>query len=130
LCVYKSVSFQLLYESSCCSVGTCWSNPSLSKRRASAQGSITDVRLGGASGGTEVIAARSLRIGQRYHMHSSCLLCICNMPYSYCTFNWQLYTCGRLVGQTHFTIMSVPSSFIFLCLRCISLVQCYASCQT
>ena len=30
-------------------------------------GGITDVRLGGASGGTEVIAARSRRIGQSYY---------------------------------------------------------------
>ena len=66
-CVYISHVFQLLYELSCCLVGTCGYNPSLSKWRASAQGSITDVRLGGASGGTEVIAARSLRIGRRYY---------------------------------------------------------------
>ena len=30
--------------------------------------SVTDVWLGGASGGTEVIAARSRKIGQRYHI--------------------------------------------------------------
>jgi len=33
-------------------------------------GSITDMRLGGASGGIEVIAARSWRIGQRYYTHN------------------------------------------------------------
>ena len=37
------------------------------------RGSITDVRLGGASGGTEVKEARSRRIGQRYYTnHDSC----------------------------------------------------------
>ena len=61
------MSFQLLYELSCCPVGSCWWIPSLSKRRALARGSITDVRLGWASGSTEVKAARSWRISQRYH---------------------------------------------------------------
>ena len=50
LCVYKSCLFSCCM--SCCSVGTCWYTPSLRQWRASARGSITDVRLGGASGGT------------------------------------------------------------------------------
>ena len=60
------MSFQLLYE--LLSVQFSWYNPSLSKWRASAPGRITEVRLGGARGGTEVIAARSRRIGQRYYI--------------------------------------------------------------
>ena len=64
------MSFQLLYrvvvQSS--SVGSCWYNPSLSKQWATAWGSITDVRLGGASGGTKVTAAQSWRIGRRYYI--------------------------------------------------------------
>jgi len=66
LCVYKSCFFSCCMS---CSVGTCWWNLSLSKRRATAPGSITDMRLGGASGGTEVKVAQSRRIGQRYYTH-------------------------------------------------------------
>ena len=47
--------------------GSCWYTSSISKRRAKARGSITDVQLGRASGSTEVIAARSWRISQRYY---------------------------------------------------------------
>ena len=46
-CVVLVMSFSCCM--SCCSVGSCWWNPSHSKRRASAQGSITDVRLGWAA---------------------------------------------------------------------------------
>jgi len=54
--------------------GSCWYTSSLSKRRAMARGSITDVWLGGASGSTEVTAARSWRIGQRYYRQCACTL--------------------------------------------------------
>ena len=67
-CVYISHIFSVVVwvvvQSS--SVGSCWYSLSLSGWWAMAQGSITDVWLGGASGGTEVIAARSWRISQRY----------------------------------------------------------------
>jgi len=71
---HTSVYIQVMSFSccmSCCSVGSCWWNPSLSERQASALGNITDVRLGGANGSTEVIAAQSRRIGQRYYIHQS-----------------------------------------------------------
>lgn len=52
----------------CCSTFG-WYTRSLSKWQAMARGSITDVLLGGASGTTEVITARSWRVGQKYYTY-------------------------------------------------------------
>ena len=50
---------------------SCWMEQyNSSNNRASAPGSITDVRLGGSSGATEVITARSWKIGQTYYRDS------------------------------------------------------------
>jgi len=80
--------------------------------------SITNVWLGGASGGTEVIAARSWRIGQRYYICRvrlytellyaivPTLLCLLLICYHIITFLMFMHTGYNLVTYKHVTRLS------------------------